>query len=196
MCRLGLTAAVFVCVLAFAGAASASTPIVGAAQTSPNWAAGWAAGHGATKLFVSLAPIYWIAAAHDGIRPEVAYAQAALETNYGRHTGVLNPSFHNPCGLKKPQGGGNYNPNAHMRFKTWMQGALAHVDHLALYAGVPGYPRAGSLDPRPFSSLWGTARTAEALGGHWAPSRSYGTRLAGLVHSMLAGAPPNNQPGY
>jgi len=144
----------------------------------------WAAGKGATPTFVRLAPLYWRLAPPRGVRPELAYAQAAKETNFGRFTGVLDASFRNPCGLKRTAGGGNYDPSAHRRFRTWKQGVTAHLDHLALYAGAPGYPKRGTPDPRHFVFLHGKAPTVQALGGAWAPSRTYGreiVRMAGEI---------------
>jgi hypothetical protein len=118
------------------------------------------------------------------VRPELAYAQAAKETNFGRFTGVLDASFRNPCGLKRTAGGGNHDPGAHRRFRTWKQGVTAHLDHLALYAGASGYPKRGTPDPRHFAFLHGKAPTVQALGGAWAPSRTYGreiVRMAGEI---------------
>jgi len=165
-----------------APAAASATPILGLPAVPPEQAAVWA--HQPTPLFVSLAGIYWEIGEKLGVRPEVAYAQAAKETDFGRFTGVLNTTFHNPAGLKRPQGGPNHNPGAHMRFKSWREGITAQFEHLALYAGKPGYPRAGAVDPRPFASLHGRAKTVEALGGSWAPSKAYGRSLARLVQML------------
>ena len=94
-----------------------------------------------------------------------------------RFAGVLDASFHNPCGLKRAGGGGNYDPAAHQRFKSWRLGVRGCLDHLALYAAAKGYPRTGSPDPRHFPSIRGKATTVEQLGGKWAPSAAYGDRL-------------------
>jgi N-acetylmuramoyl-L-alanine amidase len=117
----------------------------------------------------------------------VAYAQSALETGFGNFGGVINASFRNSCGLKTTQGGGNDDPNAHQRFPSWYTGVIACIDHLALYAGAPGYPKASTPDPRHFPSVYGTAPTVERLGGRWAPSPTYGTRIVrDLLNPMLA----------
>lgn len=166
--------------------ASAATPITGKARVSAADASGWARDRGATVTFRHLAKLYWELAPMRGIRPEIAYAQAAKETGFGRFTGVLDASFRNPCGLKTTAGGGNYDRSAHKRFASWREGVSAHLDHIALYAGVKGYPRASSPDPRHFPFLFGTARTVEALGGKWAPSPAYGRDLAALARTLLA----------
>ena len=158
----------------------------------------WAKSKNATETFISLASIYKkYGQARGGVNWVLAYVQAAKETGYGRFGGVLDESFHNPCGLKVPSGGDDYEPNAHKRFDNWEQGIIAHLDHLALYAGAKGYPKtvyveswkAESLsinetyDPRHIgwfgttSGILGKATNAIDLGNKWAPSSSYGVDL-------------------
>ena len=99
----------------------------------------WAKSKNATEAFIALAPLYEkYAKKRGGVNWAVAYVQAAKETGYGRFSGVLDESFHNPCGLKNPAGGGDYDPDSHKRFDNWDQGVMAHLDHLALYAGAQG----------------------------------------------------------
>jgi N-acetylmuramoyl-L-alanine amidase len=169
--------------------AGAATPMLGKSNATAAGAAAWARSKGATPTFVRLAKIYWRLAPKRGVRPEVAYAQAAKETNFGRFTGVLDASFHNPCGLKVTAGGGNYDPGAHKRFPSWRAGIAAHLDHIALYAGAKGYPRRATPDPRHFPFLHGSARSVERLGGKWAPSPSYGRDLVQLVRTLVASSP-------
>lgn len=162
------------------------TEILGPPTVTENQADAWAAAHGATSQFRTLASIYWrLASTRGGVRPEVAYAQAAHETGWGRFGGVIDETFHNPCGLKRSTGGANDDPDAHQRFSDWPTGVAAHLDHLALYAAADGYPRSDTPDPRHFGSIWGAARTVEQLGGRWAPSPSYGRRVAVKVADLL-----------
>ena len=158
----------------------------------------WAKSKNATETFVSLASIYKkYGQARGGVNWVLAYVQAAKETGYGRFGGVLDESFHNPCGLKVPSGGDDYDPNAHKRFDNWEQGIIAHLDHLALYAGAKGYPKTvyveswkteslsinETYDPRHIgwfgttSGILGKATNAIDLGNKWAPSSSYGVDL-------------------
>jgi hypothetical protein len=60
----------------------------------------------------------------------------------------------------------------------------AHLDHLALYAGARGYPKRRTPDPRHFAFLHGRARTVQALGGAWAPSRSYGREIVRMAREI------------
>jgi N-acetylmuramoyl-L-alanine amidase len=160
------------------------TPILGKNTATLLQMQNWARDKGATRQFLKLAPIFYKKALEVGINPVVAYAQSAKETGYGKFGGVLDASYHNTCGLKTTQGGSNSDPNAHQRFMSWEQGVQAHIDHLALYAGAPGYPNPMSPDPRHFSYLFGSARTVEELGGKWAPSASYGVEIVKMVREI------------
>lgn len=153
-------------------------PIISLPSATMQQAKAWAISRNAAEVFVQLADLYWeLASQHGGIDPAVAYAQSAEETGYGRFGGVIDASYHNPCGLKTRSGGGNQDPNAHHRFRNWREGVAAHLDHLALYAGAPNYPRPNSPDPRHFPWLHGTAQTLYALSGKWAPSNQYGQKI-------------------
>lgn len=166
------------------------TPILGPASAAVDQARAWALGQKATEDFVSLAPLYWeLALQRGGVDPAVAYAQAAHETGFGRFGGLVRPEFHNPCGLKTKSASGN-RPEDYQRFRDWREGVTAHLDHLALYAGAPGYPRADTPDPRHFPWLAGQVKTVESLGGVWAPSPDYGRRIvAEYLRPMQAAEP-------
>ena len=164
------------------------TRIEGTTFTNRATAERWARQQGATPRFVSNAGLYFELAASRGIRPEIAYAQSAKETGYGQFGGVIDASFNNPCGLKTAAGGGNGDPDAHQRFVTWRQGVTACLDHLALYAGAPGYPRSVTPDPRHFESVYATAPTVERLGGHWAPDPDYGRSIVRDFLNPLLGS--------
>lgn len=141
----------------------------------------WARNHQATQLFIDLAPTYYNLSVSKGVNPAVSYALSAHETAYGRFGGVLDASYKNPCGMKTAQGGADNDASAHQRFKTWDQGIMALVDHLALYAGHLQNP---TPDPRHAKWIQGRATTVEDLGGNWAPSASYGERVAEKVKAM------------
>jgi len=165
--------------------AATGTPILGQAQATVQQAQAWARSRNAAQVFIDLAPLYWLEAPlRGGVRPEVAYAQAAKETAFGRFGGVIpGPEWHNWCGLKTTSGGGNYDVNAHAKFPDDLTGVRAHLDHLALYAGAPGYPLPGTPDPRHFPYIAGTAKTVESLSGKWAGA-GYGESI---VRDYLAG---------
>ena len=158
--------------------------ILGKTQISYQTAKDWAKTKGATQVFQDNAKLYWNYCSKVGVDPSVAYIQYGLETGWGKFGGVLNESFHNPCGLKVPKGGGDYDANAHKRFASWNEGIQAHVDHLALYAGAAGYPKTGSPDPRHFPYLLGTAKTIDSLLGKWATDPNYVTKLSSLCKDL------------
>ncbi|NEZ44588.1 N-acetylmuramoyl-L-alanine amidase [Paenibacillus alvei] len=174
------------------------TNILGAASATVEQAKAWARLNDAPTEFVNLADLYWeLASARGGIDPAIAYVQFGHETGFlyrGGHSAAgIDATYHNPCGLKITQGGGDYQASAHKRFCDWKEGITAHLDHLALYAGAAGYPKKDTPDPRHFPYLYGTAKTLEQLGAKWAPSSTYGTDLVGKL-SKLRGAVALDKP--
>lgn len=165
---------------------SAGTLILASPRATVEQARAWAKQKGATDLFISLADIFWRLAPPVGVDPVVAYTQSAKETGFGKFGGVLDESYMNPCGIKKKEGGGDYDKDAHQRFSSWDQGIQAQLDHLALYAGATGYPKTSTPDPRHFDFIKGTAQTVEQFGGKWAPSASYGTDIVKMMNELQA----------
>lgn len=155
----------------------------------------WAKSKNASDTFISLADIYYrLSSQRGGVNPVIAYAQSALETNFGNFGGVLDATYFNPCGLKTATGGDNSDPNAHQRFSSWEQGVTAHLDHLALYAGATGYPRTDTPDPRHFSSIFGTAKTIDELANKWATDSEYGNKIKAKVDEILNTSRANLSP--
>ena len=188
--------------MVFRAAAIGNVNILSSDSTTVAQAEAWARAKGATEEFVGLASLYQkYASSRGGVNWVVAYVQAAKETGYGKFGGVLDASYHNPCGLKNSSGGADEDPNAHKRFDNWDQGIIAHLDHLALYAGAAGYPKTNyvskwqnanldstsTYDPRHFAYLKGRATTVNDLGGQWAPSSTYGVEIFRL-YCDLTGA--------
>lgn len=158
--------------------------IIGEVSATVEQAQSWARSKGASEEFIGLAPIFWQIATDAVINPVGVYAQSAKETAFGNFGGVLDRTYCNPCGMKTTQGGGNYDPSAHQKFSNWREGITAQVDHLALYAGVLGYPKANTPDPRHFDFIKGTARYWEDLGGKWAPSATYGEDIVKMMKQI------------
>ena len=161
--------------------------IVNKPTTTVNQMRQWAKDRNADPSFVEVAHAFHKLAVAKGCDPAVVYAQSAKETGFFKFGGVINKSYHNTCGLKISSGGGNYDPNAHMKFDTWEDGISAHIDHLLLYAGAEGYPNPNTLDPRHFAWIKGKAPTVEELSGNWAPSDTYGQSIVEhYIKPMLA----------
>jgi len=167
----------------------AGTLIVSAPRATVGQAQAWAKTKGTTDTIISLAPLYWEIAPAVGVDPVGAFFQCAHETGYGKFTGYVKEDFCNPCGLKITVGGSDTDPDAHQRFASWREGVTAHVDHIALYAGVAGYPKANTPDPRHFKNLLGQAPTFELLGTKWATA-AYGGNLIKLMNELIGTAEP------
>ncbi|WP_459479376.1 N-acetylmuramoyl-L-alanine amidase [Clostridium saccharoperbutylacetonicum] len=167
-------------------AATTDFKIISDTKVTAKEAEEWAESKGATETFVGLADLYFkYAPDHGDVNPAIAYVQAAKETGFGKFGGVIDESYHNPCGLKKPEGGGDTDPNAHQKFASWDEGVQAHLDHLALYAGADGYPRSDTPDPRHFATVKGRATTVNSLGTKWAPSATYGEEVNKLYKNLM-----------
>ena len=161
--------------------------IVSVSEATVEQAKQWAKNKGASQTFISLADLYFKYWNECGqVNPAIAYVQAAKETNFGKFGGVIDESYKNPCGLKISSGGDNYDPKAHQKFSTWDDGVKAHLDHLALYAGAVGYPKSNTTDPRHFSKIKGKAVTVKALGGNWAPSKTYGDEVNKYYNELIS----------
>ena len=163
--------------------------IISSTKVTAEQAKSWAKSKGATETFINLADLYFKYAKECGnVNPGIAYVQSAKETGYGKFGGVLDESYHNPCGMKTSSGGGDYDKDAHQRFNSWDEGVQAHLDHLALYAGADGYPKKDTYDPRHFVTIKGNAPTVNSLGGKWAPSTTYGQEINSLYRDLLKSA--------
>lgn len=167
--------------------ASDDVNIISTTNLSVEVAKKWAKSKNATNTFINLADLYWkYSSSCGGVNPMIAYVQAALETGYGKFGGVIDESYHNPCGMKVTSGGSDTDANAHYRFNNWDEGVQAHMDHLALYAGANGYPKSNTYDPRHFPSIKGKAKTIKSLEGKWATAVGYGEKLFNLYNDVIA----------
>ena len=143
----------------------------------------WAKKKKASKAFMDILPKLYSISIKYGVNPCLTIAQCAEETGYCRYGGVLDISFKNTCGLKNSKGGGDKDPNAHARFKTWEDGITAQVEHLCLYAGKEGFPVSKPKDPRHFPYIKGKCKTVESLSGNWS-GKGYGEKLVRMCREM------------
>ncbi len=159
------------------------TSILGEAQISVEQAQQWARDRGASEKYINVAVSYWKYGALMGIRPEILYAQAGWETNYGRYTGVVSEDMNNWAGVKV-YGRNDDEKDAHETFATPEEGARGHFNHMAAYVGVEPYgephARYHSVKTTPWA---GTVKTLEELGGKWCPDTEYGTKI--LNHCLV-----------
>ena len=178
---------------AVAPPSAGGTPILGTPQATVEQAEGWARSRRATQQFISLAVLYWRHGIEYGIRPEVAYAQAAKETAFGRFGGAVTPDMRNFCGLKIKEPKGDVRED-HAAFPDDDTGMRAHYQHLAAYVGLA--PIGNVVDPRynlVRSLPWaGAIDLVEDLGAKWAPNPDYGRSIVGdyLVPMLQIEVPP------
>ncbi len=125
-----------------------------------------------------------LAASSEGVRPEVVFAQAMLETGWLQFGGSVSADQCNFAGLGAtgPQVGG-------ARFDNVYQGLLAQSQHLKGYAArmplnnVCVDPRYQILVDRGYL---GSAPCLEDLNGLWAvPGDGYGQRIAAIINRMI-----------
>ncbi len=167
-------------------APATQTPIVGEPQVTLAQAKKWAEGRGADQRYIDIADLYWQYGELTGIRPEVLYAQAAKETNFGKYTGNVQPEQNNWAGIKTDHATGD-KPEDHESFATPEDGVRAHFNHMAAYVGIEpvGQPHARYEIVKSIS--WaGTVQFVEELGGKWAPEPTYGVdMLTNYIQPMM-----------
>ena len=119
-------------------------------------------------------------AAAEGINSDVAFAQMCLETGFLRFGGLVQPEFHNYCGL-----GAMDAEHPGEVFETEELGVRAHIQHLQAYATTEEVPLHKELvDPR-YNWVHKTKyiQTIYELAGNWATDPQYGQKLeANLVN--------------
>lgn len=156
---------------------STGTPIIGPSVASLAQAQEWARQRGAHQRFIDIASAYWHYGALAGIRPEVAYTQAAKETAFGRYGGAVRPEQNNWAGIKTRNATGD-RPEDHETFPTPEDGVRGHFNHLCAYTGLPPVGEPHGRYHLVKTLAWaGSIRHVEELGGRWAPNPDYGQSI-------------------
>lgn len=117
----------------------------------------------------------------ENINSDVAFAQMCLETGYLRFGGLVQPEWHNYCGLGAmgPEHPGEI-------FETEQEGVRAHIQHLQAYATTEEVKLNKPLiDPRYswvhktkyIEDIWG-------LAGTWATDPDYSKKIDGILTRM------------
>ena len=132
-----------------------------------------------------LVSFYYQEGEREGIRPDVAFAQALKETGFFRYGGDVVPSQNNYCGLGTTGGGVRG-----AAFQSPQMGVRAHIQHLLAYASTRE-PQEPVVDPR-YSLVRGTygdntLGAWEDLNGRWAvPGNSYGQSILSMFRAILS----------
>ena len=132
-----------------------------------------------------LVSFYYEEATKEGIRPDVAFAQALHETGNFSYGGDVTPAQNNYCGLGATghAARGGYFPTARI-------GVRAHIQHLLAYA-TTRRPLGAIVDPRyaVVRDIYGaeTLPMWRDLNGRWAvPGHSYGQSIMAIFREILA----------
>ena len=127
---------------------------------------------------------YYEEAALEGIRPDIAFAQALKETGFFSYGGTVVPAQNNYCGL-----GTTSATVKGAFFDSPRVGVRAHIQHLLAYASTK-YPETPVVDPR-YSLVRGvygddTLGQWQDLNGRWAvPGVGYGQSILDYYHAIL-----------
>lgn len=131
-----------------------------------------------------LVAYYYEEGAREGIRPDVAFAQALKETGFFRYGGTVTPDQNNYCGL-----GTTSTEIKGAYFATSQIGVRAHIQHLLAYASTRR-PVRPVVDPRYnlVRNVYGTITLEnwQDLNGRWAvPGDSYGQSILSMFRAIL-----------
>ena len=124
------------------------------------------------------------AASSEGVRPEVVFAQAMLETGWLQFGGSVSVDQCNFAGL-----GATGSQNKGASFDSVYQGLLAQTQHLKGYATTASLTNT-CVDPRyqvlVDRGLLGVSPCLEDLNGLWAvPGDGYGQRISKLIDRLI-----------
>ena len=127
---------------------------------------------------------YYEEGQREGIRPDLAFAQALKETGFFRYGGDVVPEQNNYCGLGTTGGGvrGTY-------FASPQIGVRAHIQHLLAYTSTR-MPSTAIVDPRYqlVRARYGTNILSKwyDLNGRWAvPGYHYGQDILKMLQDIL-----------
>lgn len=117
------------------------------------------------------------AAEAEGVRADVMFAQAMLETGNLQFGGQVAADSCNFCGLKTGDGTG------FATFDDVYTGLLAQAQHLKAYASNDALSTE-LVDPRFGLVTRGSATTVEALQGKWTPDDGYATSVLRILNGI------------
>ncbi len=130
---------------------------------------------------------YYEEAGREGVRWDVAFCQALVETGFFHFGGTVDPEQNNFCGL-----GTTSATVQGARFATPQEGVRAHVQHLLAYT-TPRVPHTPIIDPRyqlvhnqkaidnSYFTRW------SQLNGKWAMGSYYAEKILNLHEQMKKG---------
>ncbi len=160
------------------------TPIFGQAEVTREQMVSFIRRHNSlpkiTIALEDLVDLYWEEAGHEGVRPDLALAQAILETGFFRFGGDVLPTQNNFAGLGTTGGARG------AWFDSARIGVRAHIQHLLAYA-TAREPLKPIVDPRynivrSLPQYFAQCYSWESLGGKWAiPGVGYGEKIVRIL---------------
>lgn len=137
------------------------------------------------QSYLPLAQMFYEQGAVEGVRGDIAFAQACLETGNFKFGGDVLPEQNNFCGL-----GATGNGEAGLSFATMEEGATAQVQHLKAYACEESLVGT-CVDPRFGYVSRGCAEYVEWLGIQenpqgkgWAAGADYGAKILAIIQKI------------
>ena len=131
-----------------------------------------------------LVAYYYEEGSREGIKPDIAFAQALHETGYFHYGGSVVAEQNNFCGLGTVGGGARG-----AWFASSQMGVRAHIQHILAYSSTKP-PSTNIVDPRyrlvRTTRNFGQARTWIDLDGRWAvPGYGYGEKILKIHNDIL-----------
>ena len=137
--------------------------------------------HVEKEIILKFADYYIQEASMENINSDVAFAQMCLETGFLRFGGLVQPDFHNYCGL-----GAMDAEHPGEKFETEQLGVRAHIQHLQAYATTQDVQLNNQLiDPR-YNWVHKTKLVTDIFGltGTWATDPNYGNKIDEIISRM------------
>lgn len=169
-----------------------ATPIMGRHVLVADQLAAWFRSTGRTHrlhqvTIDELARLFIEEGAAEGVRGDVAFAQAVFETGHFNFSENVPPHSNNFAGIGAP--------NDTAFFPSARIGVRAQIQHLRAY-GDSSVARTGTaqplVDPRfDLVNPKGQVSTFEELSGRWAPGETYGLKVVAVYGRMLTHAGPS-----
>lgn len=180
---LGLT---IVWIILWAGVIQAATPIAGCHHVDAATLTKFVMRHNPdfdpeiAEAFIETGDRY-------GIRGDIAFCQAILETGWFRFDKgtAVTPEMHNYCGLGVMSRG-----DKGCEFATVGEGVEAMLQHLYAYCCADPLPEGSDIvDPRFKLVARGCAATWEDLSGRWAANPYYGANILAIYNRVAELSP-------
>ena len=127
-----------------------------------------------------LAIIYIEEANHEGVNPDIAFAQMCLETGFLRFDGTVDRHQNNFCGLGVTGNGEKGNS-----FINTLEGVRAHIQHLKAYASTNTLNNE-LIDKRFNFVKRGSATHIYDLTGKWAVDVKYDHKIRNLLNRLYS----------